>query len=297
MSKRSLGKGLDALLATSSLAREKQQVAVNSQALSSDSNLVDLSINQLQPGLYQPRKTMDSEALDELAASISSQGIIQPIVVRSVADGRYEIIAGERRWRASRKAGLKVVPCIVKVVEDRAAIAMALIENIQREDLNAIEEAQALEKLQEEFELTHLQVAEIVGKSRTTISNLLRLNQLEQPVKKMVERKDIEMGHARALLALSGEMRCEASEIIANKKLNVRETEKLVKKMLMPEGDKPVKKIDNDAQAMSMLLSKKLGTEVSISRTVNGKGKLTICFDESHKLQQILAVFDEKLNS
>lgn len=297
MSKRSLGKGLDALLATSSLAREKQQVAVNSQALSSDSNLVDLSINQLQPGLYQPRKTMDSEALDELAASISSQGIIQPIVVRSVADGRYEIIAGERRWRASRKAGLKVVPCIVKVVEDRAAIAMALIENIQREDLNAIEEAQALEKLQEEFELTHLQVAEIVGKSRTTISNLLRLNQLEQPVKKMVERKDIEMGHARALLALSGEMQCEASEIIANKKLNVRETEKLVKKMLMPEGDKPVKKIDNDAQAMSMLLSKKLGTEVSISRTVNGKGKLTICFDESHKLQQILAVFDEKLNS
>ncbi len=297
MSKRGLGKGLDALLATSSLAREKQQVAVNSQALSSDSNLVDLSINQLQPGLYQPRKTMDSEALDELAASISSQGIIQPIVVRSVADGRYEIIAGERRWRASRKAGLKVVPCIVKVVEDRAAIAMALIENIQREDLNAIEEAQALEKLQEEFELTHLQVAEIVGKSRTTISNLLRLNQLEQPVKKMVERKDIEMGHARALLALSGEMQCEASEIVANKKLNVRETEKLVKKMLMPEGDKPVKTIDNDAQAMSMLLSKKLGTEVSISRTVNGKGKLTICFDESHKLQQILAVFDEKLNS
>ena len=297
MSKRGLGKGLDALLATSSLAREKQQVAVSSQALSSDSNLVDLSINQLQPGLYQPRKAMDSEALDELAASISSQGIIQPIVVRSVADGRYEIIAGERRWRASRKAGLKVVPCIVKEVEDRAAIAMALIENIQREDLNAIEEAQALEKLQEEFELTHLQVAEIVGKSRATISNLLRLNQLEQPVKKMVERKVIEMGHARALLALSGEMQCEASDMIANKKLTVRETEKLVKKMLMPEVDKQIKAVDSDAQSMSTLLSKKLGTEVSISRSVNGKGKLTICFDEAHKLQQILAIFDEKFNA
>ncbi|MGF1763329.1 ParB/RepB/Spo0J family partition protein [Aliivibrio kagoshimensis] len=297
MSKRGLGKGLDALLATSSLAREKQQVAVSSQALSSDSNLIDISINHLQPGQYQPRKDMDSVALEELAASISSQGIIQPIVVRSVADGRYEIIAGERRWRASRKAGLKVVPCIVKIVEDRAAIAMALIENIQREDLNVIEEAQALERLQEEFELTHLQVAEIVGKSRTTVSNLLRLNQLESTVKGLVEKKVIEMGHARALLALDGEAQCEASEIIANKKLTVRETEKLVKKMLTPVEDKPIKTVDSDAQAISTQLSKKLGTEVSISRSVNGKGKLTICFDERDKLQQILAIFDEKFNA
>ncbi|MDG2815132.1 ParB/RepB/Spo0J family partition protein, partial [Vibrio parahaemolyticus] len=196
MSKRGLGKGLDALLSTSSFAREKQHIASHSQELSADGELTDLAIGQLQPGVYQPRKDMAPEALEELAASIQSQGIIQPIVVRQVENGQFEIIAGERRWRAARQAGLKRVPCLGKKVEDRAAIAMALIENIQREDLNVIEEAQALERLQDEFTLTHQQVADVIGKSRTTVSNLLRLNQLEVDVKGLVADKKLEMGHA-----------------------------------------------------------------------------------------------------
>lgn len=199
MSKRGLGKGLDALLSTSSLAREKQQSALHSQELSSDGELTDLSINSLKPGVYQPRKDMEPEALEELAASIESQGIIQPIVVRQVENDKFEIIAGERRWRAARKAGLKQVPCVIKNVGDRAAIAMALIENIQREDLNVIEEAVALDRLQEEFSLTHQQVAEVIGKSRATVSNLLRLNQLEMDVKYLLSEKMLEMGHARAV--------------------------------------------------------------------------------------------------
>ncbi len=218
MSKRGLGKGLDALLATSSLAREKQQVASHSQALSAEGEFTEIAIGSLKPGVYQPRKDMAPEALEELAASIQSQGIIQPIVVRPLAYGQYEIIAGERRWRAARQAGLKQVPCLVKKVEDKAAIAMALIENIQREDLNVIEEAQALERLQNEFELTHQQVAEVIGKSRATVSNLLRLNQLENEVKGLVSNKQLEMGHARALLALEGDTQIEAANTAATKK-------------------------------------------------------------------------------
>ncbi len=233
MSKRGLGKGLDALLSTSSLAREKQHIASQSQALSADGELTDLAIGQLQPGVYQPRKDMAPEALEELAASIQSQGIIQPIVVRQVASGQFEIIAGERRWRAAKQAGLKRVPCLVKKVEDRAAIAMALIENIQREDLNVIEEAQALERLQDEFTLTHQQV-DVIGKSRTTVSNLLRLNQLEIDVKGLVADKKLEMGHARALLALEGEQQVEVAQQVAKKQMTVRQTEQLVKKVLSP---------------------------------------------------------------
>ncbi len=215
MSKRGLGKGLDALLSTSSLAREKQHVASQSQAMSSDGELTDLAITNLKPGIYQPRKDMSPEALEELAASIQSQGIIQPIVVRPLEFGGYEIIAGERRWRAARQAGLKQVPCLIKRVEDRAAIAMALIENIQREDLNVIEEAQALERLQDEFKLTHQQVADVIGKSRATVSNLLRLNQLDDSVKRLVETRQLEMGHARALLMLEGEQQIEVAARVA----------------------------------------------------------------------------------
>lgn len=234
MSKRGLGKGLDALLSTSSFAREKQQIASQSQALSADGELTELAIGQLQPGIYQPRKDMAPEALEELAASIQSQGIIQPIVVRQVVGGQFEIIAGERRWRAAKQAGLKRVPCLVKKVEDRAAIAMALIENIQREDLNVIEEAQALERLQDEFTLTHQQVADVIGKSRTTVSNLLRLNQLDADVKRLVAEKQLEMGHARALLALEGEQQVEVAQMVAKKQMTVRQTEQLVKKVLSP---------------------------------------------------------------
>ncbi|HHF3067488.1 TPA: ParB/RepB/Spo0J family partition protein [Vibrio diabolicus] len=289
MSKRGLGKGLDALLSTSSFAREKQHIASHSQELSADCELTDLAIGQLQPGVYQPRKDMAPEALEELAASIQSQGIIQPIVVRQVESGQFEIIAGERRWRAARQAGLKRVPCLVKKVEDRAAIAMALIENIQREDLNVIEEAQALERLQDEFTLTHQQVAEVIGKSRTTVSNLLRLNQLESNVKSLVADKLLEMGHARALLALQGEQQVEVAQQVAKKQMTVRQTEQLVKKCLAPQNEQKGQQEDTEAEQMSHKLSQLLDAKVSLTRSANGKAKLTISLDEPHKLDQLIA--------
>ncbi|APP06125.1 MULTISPECIES: ParB/RepB/Spo0J family partition protein [Vibrio] len=289
MSKRGLGKGLDALLSTSSLAREKQHIASQSQALSADGELTDLAIGQLQPGVYQPRKDMAPEALEELAASIQSQGIIQPIVVRQVASGQFEIIAGERRWRAAKQAGLKRVPCLVKKVEDRAAIAMALIENIQREDLNVIEEAQALERLQDEFTLTHQQVADVIGKSRTTVSNLLRLNQLEIDVKGLVADKKLEMGHARALLALEGEQQVEVAQQVAKKQMTVRQTEQLVKKCLAPQNEQKAQQEDIEAEQMSHKLSQLLDAKVSLVRSANGKAKVTISLDEPHKLDQLIA--------
>ncbi len=287
-SKRGLGKGLDALLSTSSLALEKQQTALHSQALSTDGELVELSVTSLKPGVYQPRKDMSSEALEELAASIESQGIIQPIVVRPV-DDKYEIIAGERRWRAARHAGLRQVPCIIKNVEDRAAIAMALIENIQRENLNAIEEAQALERLQDEFTLTHQQVADVIGKSRATVSNLLRLNMLDEQVKTLVASKQLEMGHARALLALEKDQQIEVAHMVAKKQLTVRQTEKIVKKCLEPQSEVKNTTEDLDAQQISHKLGEKLGVKVNIVRGKGGKAKLTISVDEPHKLEQLIA--------
>ncbi|NRB67403.1 MAG: ParB/RepB/Spo0J family partition protein [Vibrio sp.] len=289
MSKRGLGKGLDALLSTSSLAREKQQSALHSQELSSDGELTDLSINSLKPGVYQPRKDMEPEALEELAASIESQGIIQPIVVRQVENDKFEIIAGERRWRAARKAGLKQVPCVIKNVDDRAAIAMALIENIQREDLNVIEEAVALDRLQDEFSLTHQQVAEVIGKSRATVSNLLRLNQLEMDVKYLLSEKMLEMGHARALLALEGEEQVEVAELVAKKRMTVRQTEQLVKKCLQPQSEEKNELQDTEAQQMSQKLSEMLSAKVAIVRAKNGASKVTISLDEPHKLEQLIA--------
>lgn len=288
-SKRGLGKGLDALLATSSLAREKQQVASYSQEMSSDGELQDIAISSLKPGIYQPRKDMSPEALEELSASIQSQGIIQPIVVRPLNTGGYEIIAGERRWRAAKQAGLRQVPCLIKPVEDRAAIAMALIENIQREDLNAIEEAQALERLQDEFKLTHQQVADVIGKSRTTVSNLLRLNQLTDTVKQLVAMRQLEMGHARALLMLEGEQQEVIAERIAKKQLTVRQTEQLVKKCLSGVSEDKNVIEDAEVQQMSQKLSENLGAKVSIVRSKNGKSKVTISLDEPQKLAQLVA--------
>ncbi|EIO3939515.1 ParB/RepB/Spo0J family partition protein [Vibrio vulnificus] len=289
MSKRGLGKGLDALLSTSSLAREKQHIATQSQALSAEGELTDIAVGQLQPGVYQPRKDMSPQALEELTASIQSQGIIQPIVVRPVQDGHFEIIAGERRWRAAKLAGLKRVPCLIKHVEDRAAIAMALIENIQREDLNVIEEAQALERLQDEFSLTHQQVADVIGKSRTAVSNLLRLNGLELEVKQVVAQKLLDMGHARALLALEGEQQVEVAQQVASKALTVRQTEQLVKKCLTPKVEEKNQPKDEETQQISQKLSETLGAKVSLVRNSNGKAKLTISIDEPHKLEQLIA--------
>lgn len=295
--KRGLGKGLDALLSTSSMAREKQIVASHSQALSSDGQLAELTITHLKPGVYQPRKDMSPEALDELAASIQSQGIIQPIVVRPVGADSFEIIAGERRWRAAKQAGLKQVPCLIKKVEDRAAIAMALIENIQRENLNAIEEAQALERLQDEFKLTHQQVADVIGKSRTAVSNLLRLNQLDDSVKRLVETRKLDMGHARALLMLEGEQQVDVAEQVAKKQLTVRQTEQLVKRELAPKSTKVKPVVTNNALHLSERLGQILQAKVAVELSQQGKGKITIDVKDEVELENLLQSLTQQLQA
>ncbi|WP_217518913.1 ParB/RepB/Spo0J family partition protein [Vibrio metschnikovii] len=293
MSKRGLGKGLDALLATSSMAREKQQTASHSQAMSTDGELIELSITSLKPGIYQPRKDMSSEALEELALSIQSQGIIQPIVVRPLEFGGFEIIAGERRWRAAKQAGLKQVPCLIKRVDDRAAIAMALIENIQREDLNAIEEAQALERLQDEFKLTHQQVADVIGKSRTTVSNLLRLNQLDDAVKRLVESKQLEMGHARSLLVLPIEQQQPCAQVMVDKQLTVRQAESLVKRWSSEAPEAPVSPVlATEVEQQLSALAERLQKKMAVKLQVNGKGRLTIDFTNQEQLIELLKQLD-----
>ncbi|MCL1042931.1 ParB/RepB/Spo0J family partition protein [Shewanella marisflavi] len=284
--KRGLGKGLDALLSTSHAAAKQGHNEESS--LSSNEELKMIALDLLQPGKYQPRKDMSPEALEELAESVKAQGIIQPIVVRKVSDKGYEIIAGERRWRASQLAKLDKVPCIVKQVPDEAAGVIALIENIQREDLNAMEEAIALNRLIEEFDLTHQQTADAVGKSRTTVSNLLRLNGLEEPVKRMLEYGDIDMGHARALLALSGDEQTNLARTVSAKELTVRETERLVNKTLNPPEivDKPAK--DQDVARLESQLIEKLGAKVSISHNKKGKGKMVINYQNLAELDGII---------
>lgn len=281
--KRGLGRGLDALLATSQAASAAEREEPDQQ-----SELHHLAIEFLKPGKYQPRKDMSPDALEELASSIRAQGVIQPIIVRQVAQQSYEIIAGERRWRASQLAGLDVVPCLVKEVPDEAAVVIALIENIQREDLNAMEEAQALERLMNEFELTHQEVAQAVGKSRTTVSNLLRLNNLHDDVKILLEHGDIEMGHARALLALDGDLQHEAAQTVSGKGMTVRDTENLVRRLLEPPVDKVDSKPDPDVQRLQDQLSENLGAVVQIAHNAKGKGKLVINFASLDELDGIL---------
>ena len=287
-----LGRGLDALLSTS---RSAAPDSVNSDgqpsSVSLDGSLRHIPIEFLQPGKYQPRKDMSPDALEELSTSIKAQGIIQPIVVRSVGENKYEIIAGERRWRASQMAKLHEVPCLIKEVPDEAAVAIALIENIQREDLNAMEEAQALDRLMKEFELTHQEVAQAVGKSRTTVTNLLRLNSLTDEVKKLLEYGDIEMGHARTLLALSGETQVEAGKHVAGKSLSVRETENYVRKLLNPPPEAVAKQVDPDVARLQTDLAEKIGAHVKINANKQGKGKVVIDFTDLEQLDGILGFF------
>ncbi|TDF36270.1 ParB/RepB/Spo0J family partition protein [Alteromonadaceae bacterium M269] len=283
--KRGLGRGLDALLATSQLAQPEG----GDKNEKPSGELRKIPIEFLAPGKYQPRKDMSPEALDELASSIKAQGVIQPVVVRQLDTELFEIIAGERRWRASQLAELDVVPCLVKNVADEAAVAIALIENIQREDLNAMEEAQALERLMTEFELTHQEVASAVGKSRTTVTNLLRLNNLNDDVKLLLEHGDIEMGHARALLALEGEQQNSAAKTVTGKGLTVRDTENLVRKLLDPAKPKEAAKPDPDVQRLQNQLSENIGAPVSIQHNAKGKGKLTINFSSLDQLDGILS--------
>jgi len=289
--RRGLGRGLDALLTTPA-ATSSQASGNDSEVINKDTELQNLPIEQLHPGKYQPRKDMSAEALDDLSNSIKSQGIIQPIVVRPISEHSYEIIAGERRWRAAQLAELDMVPCLIKQVPDESAVAIALIENIQREDLNAMEEAIALERLLIEFELTHQEVADAVGKSRTTVTNLLRLNNLNSEVKTLLEHGDIEMGHARALLALDNDIQTNTARVVVAKELTVRETEALIKKVQQPPKAPKEKVIDPNTKALEQNLSEKLGSQVAISHNKKGKGKLVISYSDLSELDGIVSRFN-----
>lgn len=247
-----------------------------------------LPIETLQSGKYQPRREMNAEALQELASSIRSQGIIQPIIVRSVAANRYEIIAGERRWRAAQLAGLNEVPVVIKNISDEAAIAMALIENIQREDLNPIEEANALYRLITEFDMTHEQAADVVGKARATITNLLRLLNLNSDVKILLERNQLELGHAKVLLTLTGIAQSEMAKMIVAKNLSVRAAEILMQNLQTKKTVEKKSAVDPNILSLQSELSDKLGAAVSIQHQPNGKGQLVIRYNSLDELEGIL---------
>ncbi|MED5606514.1 MULTISPECIES: ParB/RepB/Spo0J family partition protein [Pseudomonas] len=283
--KRGLGRGLDALLSGSSAA------TLQEEAVQADSKeLQHLPLDLIQRGKYQPRRDMDPQALEELALSIKAQGVMQPIVVRPLDKGRYEIIAGERRWRASQQAGLDTIPALVREVPDEAAIAMALIENIQREDLNPLEEAVALQRLQQEFQLTQQQVADAVGKSRVSVANLLRLIALPEEIKTLLSHGDLEMGHARALLGLPEARQVEGARHVVARGLTVRQTEALVRHWLnAPSEPAKVVKSDPDISRLEQRLAERLGAPVQIRHGQKGKGQLVIRYNSLDELQGVLA--------
>ena len=283
--KRGLGRGLDALLGGDSSKKAVDPVSTG---------LAEIPVEWIQPGKYQPRRIIDDEALQELASSIRAQGVMQPIVLRSIGENRYEIIAGERRWRATQLAGLDKIPCVIKEVNDEAAVAMSLIENIQREDLNPMEEALALQRLIEEFDLTHQQVAEAVGKSRAAVSNFLRLINLAPEVTQMLVHGDIEVGHARALLSLTDDQQGKIAREIASSGLNVRQAEALVRKLTSSEGKAPqAKKVDSDTKQLENRLSANLGQPVEIKHTAKGRGKLVIKYSSLDELDGVLSRFGD----
>jgi len=292
--KRGLGRGLDALLGATQEATTVAESGQNESAAakaSVDGMLKKLPVELLQRGKYQPRRDMDQVALEELAESIRHQGVMQPIVVRPIENDRYEIIAGERRWRATQLAGLDSIPVVIRDVPDETAIALALIENIQREDLNPMEEAFALKRLQDEFELTQKEVAQAVGKSRTAVTNTLRLLNLSDEVKTMLEHGDLEMGHARCLLSLEPEKQRSVARAIVAKSLSVRQAEALSKKaqsssdvgtILEAEDDKDIVKLQEQ-------LGEKVGVPVQIQHARNGSGKLVLKYNNLDELDGILA--------
>lgn len=289
--KRRLGRGLDALLT-------KPMVAVSrpASATTSDEGLKNLPVEHLQRGQYQPRVDMRQDSLEELAESIKAQGVVQPIVARPIAkkDGgqRYEIVAGERRWRAAQMAGLAEIPAVVRDIPDESAIAMALIENIQRENLNPLEEARALDRLIREFDLTHAEAAKAVGRSRASVSNLLRLQDLAEKVKPLLEDRQLEMGHARALLGISSAaQQLDAARKVVRKGLSVRETERLVKQLLDGGKSKPAKKTpaqNADIRRLEIEVSEKLGAKVSVDHTAKGAGQIVIKYNSLDELDGIL---------
>jgi ParB family chromosome partitioning protein len=276
MKPKGLGRGLDALLGAEQEAPPRGE------------SLRTLPVGRIRPGKYQPRTKMDQQALAELAASIRSQGLMQPLIVRPVDRDRYELIAGERRWRAAQMAGLEEVPVVVREVPDEAALAMSLIENIQRENLNPMEEAHGIQRLLDEFKMTHEQAADAVGRSRSATTNLLRLLRLAKPVQEMLMEGALEMGHARALLALDGARQIEAGHRVAAKGLSVRETEALVQRQVRGPSVQRKAKGDRDLQRLEEEVSERLGTTVSIVASRKGTGKIVVHYANLDHLDQLL---------
>ena len=274
MKMKGLGRGLDALLAGNDAQNREQQRT--------------LPVGDIQPGKYQPRTRMDAASLEELAASIRVQGLMQPILVRPLGEDRYEIIAGERRWRAAQMAGLSEVSTLIREIPDEAALAMALIENIQRENLNPLEEALGLQRLIDEFSMTHQQAADAVGRSRPAASNLLRLLQLAAPAQELLMSGEIDMGHARALLPLAGALQVQLAQRVVQKGLSVRETERLVQYALREPKDSPPPKPDRDVLRLQEELADLLGAQVAIRANKRGAGKVLIEFGDLDQLEGIL---------
>ncbi|WP_374664026.1 ParB/RepB/Spo0J family partition protein [Acinetobacter sp.] len=281
------GRGLDALLG--SIQKEKLQL--EAQALD-HGQLKQIDVHLLQRGEYQPRRFINEQDLQELAASIEKHGVMQPIVIRPIDDDKhpYEIIAGERRWRAAQLAGLTEVPAIVRDLSDQVAIALALIENIQRQDLNPIDQAMALQRFHEEFGLSHQEIADTVGKARTTVSNLLRLLSLEAEVKDFMQQGLLDMGHARAILTLKAKDQMKVAETVIEKSLSVRQTEQLVRDLSTPKQAKEKQAVASDIQQLSQRLSDRFGAEVKIDHNKQGKGKLVINYHSLEELDGILNI-------
>jgi len=288
--KRGLGRGLDALLGSS--REDDAPPAANLTQAAPGESATRVPLERIDRGRNQPRREFDPDSLRELADSIAAQGVIQPIVVRPLDGNRYEIIAGERRWRASQQAGLYDIPVVVRDVDEQTALAIALIENIQRDDLNPLEEAGALHRLLGEFGLTHQQVAEAVGKSRTTVTNLLRLLELEDEVKSLLDQGRLEMGHARALLGLKGPAQIGAARQVVARGLSVRETEKLVRRLQGIEADPlaghPRPELDPNIRQLQDDLAERLGARVAIQHGGKGSGKLVIAYNSLDELDGIL---------
>ena len=299
--KRGLGRGLDALLGGAALREDNAEQDINpeypdGQAVTATGNsagLRELPVEFIRPGKYQPRQHFEDSALDDLAASIRSQGLLQPLVVRPIGTNQYELIAGERRWRASQRAGLANVPVVIREVDDEATIAMALIENLQREDLNPLESALGMRRLIDEFDMTHEQVARVVGMNRATVSNSLRLLNLAAAVQEMLAAGDLEMGHARTLLSLPIERQAEVARTVVNDGLSVRQTEALTRKLTTPRTSASDQKKDADTMRLEEQLSQRLGQPVVISHSKRGRGKLVVSYNSLDELDGILKHFGD----
>jgi ParB family chromosome partitioning protein len=282
--KNPLGRNLSSMLSKTTLQHAVEKTQAESSGLDS---LRELPLDVISPGPYQPRSIFDMDRLEELAESIRHQGVIQPVVVRLSGDKQYELIAGERRWRAAQMAGIEKIPAIIRDVPDEIAIAMALVENIQREDLNPIEEATALRRLVDEFQMTHQEAGDAVGRSRSAVSNLLRLLELSAEVRELVDARHLEMGHARALLTLEPALQAQAAREVVSKELSVRETEQLVRRMKNPPVRKAVS-LDPDVQRLQDSLSEKLCAKVKLQYNARGKGKMVISYNSADELEGIL---------